>query len=170
MPNLPFYRRVGPGAVASLVALAPAAASAQTAAGGAVHPIGTEAVALLVSLGLLLLLPQTYANAASLTLGVPTMLGNREDFPELTGWKGRARRAEANLLTNIVPFGFVVALLVSFDLSTGLSRLGAGVFVLARLTHAVVYLLGIPGVRTLAFYAGLIGTVMTAWPLISSIL
>ena len=41
-------------------------------------------------------------------VGLPALAGNREALPAITGWAGRARRAHANMLENLVVFAIVV--------------------------------------------------------------
>ena len=35
---------------------------------------------------------------AQLQVGLPPLVGNREDLPPMAGWAGRARRAQLNML------------------------------------------------------------------------
>lgn len=170
------YRLVTPAVlyraapVAALI-LAPDFAYAQSGATAA-HPFipAVEVLSLLGTCALLLVLPHLYATAASFKLGMPAALGDRENFPELTGWLGRARRAELNLQTNLIPFAVVVLLLAIAGTSTGLTRTGALLFLGSRLVHAIAYILAIPGLRTLAFYAGFTGTLIAAWPLVAPLI
>ena len=41
---------------------------------------------------------------AFLQVGLPPLVGNRENFPALAGWAGRADRAYRNMLQNLVLF------------------------------------------------------------------
>ena len=93
-------------------------------------------------------------------------MGNREGVPALTGWVGRADRAHQNALDNLLPFAVVAFALQAAHLSTGLSRTAALAFLVARLVHGLAYLLGIQGVRTLAWNIGLAATFVAALPLI----
>lgn len=43
-------------------------------------------------------------NGAMMQVGLPTLSGNREGMPEITGWAGRAARAHRNLLESLVLF------------------------------------------------------------------
>ena len=113
-----------------------------------------------------LLLVLAFAMGAIGPLGLRTIMGNREDVPPVTGWPGRAQRAHANALENLVPFAVVAISVQIVDASTGLSRTAALVFLAARLVHGIAYLLGIQGVRTLAWNIGFAATVATAVPLL----
>ena len=44
------------------------------------------------------------AGTANAQVGLPTLIGNREGLPPLTGLAGRARRAHLNMLENLPLF------------------------------------------------------------------
>ena len=45
---------------------------------------------------------------AQLQVGLPALVGNREDLPPIVGWAGRARRAQLNMLEYLVLFAILV--------------------------------------------------------------
>ena len=49
------------------------------------------------------------------------------------------------------------------------TAIGATLFFWARLAYAVIYLIGIPWLRTLAWFVGVIGMAMIAWVLLQAI-
>ena len=85
---------------------------------------------------------------ATLQVGLPRLAGNREPLPELTGWAGRAQRAHRNMLESAVLFAALVIVVHLAGLNNDTTVLGAQLFFWARLAYAVVYLIGIPRVRT----------------------
>lgn len=85
---------------------------------------------------------------AFLQVGLPKLAGNRDDMPKLTGWAGRAERAHRNMLESLVLFAVLVLLLAATGKSNAATLLGAQLFFWARLAYAVVYLIGIPWLRT----------------------
>ena len=96
---------------------------------------------------------------ANQQLGLPTLAGNREGLAEITGWAGRAARAHRNLLESLVLFAALVLVANATGRTNELTALGAHLFFWARLAHAVVYVLGLPWVRTLVWlvsFAGLL--------------
>ena len=115
-----------------------------------------------------LLLVLTFALGAIGPLGLATIMGNREDAPKVTGWVGRAQRAHGNALENLLPFAVIALAVQGANVSTELSQGAAVVFLFARLTHGISYLLGAKGVRTLAWNIGFAATFATAVPLISA--
>src|SRR5262245_20826784 len=88
------------------------------------------------------------ATGTMLPVGLPAMAGNREGLPALTGWAGRACRAHYNMLENLVLFAALVLVAVATGKSNATVLLGAQIFFWARLAYAVVYLIGIPWLRT----------------------
>jgi len=50
--------------------------------------------------------------------------------------------------------------------ANAMTAMGALIFFWARLAYAAIYLLGIPWLRTLAWFVSVIGMVIIAWQLI----
>jgi uncharacterized MAPEG superfamily protein len=109
---------------------------------------------------LYLLLPFIYLALYAKQVGMPIISGNREDAPKAVGMAGRLMRAHSNLLENLVPFAIVVLVARVVGVSNGMTVAGAWLFLGARVIHAIVYLAGITKIRTLAYIASVIGTVL----------
>lgn len=107
------------------------------------------------------------AAAANQVVGLTTLAGNRDDLPVMPGFAGRAKRAHLNMLENMVLFSALVLIAVVAQKTNAMTALGAMIFFWARLLYAVIYLIGIPWLRTLAWAVSVIGMVMVAWPLCS---
>jgi uncharacterized MAPEG superfamily protein len=103
---------------------------------------------------------------ASLQVGLPALVGNREGLPVLTGWAGRAQRAHRNMLESLVLFAVVVLVAAVTDKTNSITLLGAQLYFWARLGYAVVYFVGIPWVRTLVWLVSVIGIAMIILQLI----
>ena len=69
-------------------------------------------------------------------------------------WAQRLMRAHTNAVENLVIFTALVLTLQALHHSTATTVTACAVFFYARLAHAVVYTLGIPVLRTLAFAVG----------------
>ena len=93
-------------------------------------------------------------------VGLPTLIGNRENFPELTGIAGRASRAHQNMVANLVLFAALALAVAVMGKSNTTTILGAELFFWARIAYAVVYLIGIPWVRTLVWAISMVGLVL----------
>jgi len=105
-------------------------------------------------------------SGATLQVGLPTLAGNREGLAPCTGWAGRAARAHHNMLENLVLFAALVLAAVLAGRTNGTTLLGAQLFFWARLVYAVVYLAGIPYLRTALWLVSVIGLALIFFQLI----
>jgi uncharacterized MAPEG superfamily protein len=104
-----------------------------------------------------------YILARIATNGPLRALGNPASFlPGDPAWAQRAKRAHANAVENLVVFAPLVLIAAALGVSTGATVVAGKVYLLARLVHYVVYVAGVPGVRTLAFLTGFGATVVFA--------
>lgn len=97
---------------------------------------------------------------ATLQVGLPALAGNREGLPPFTGWAGRAQRAHHNMLENLVLFAALVLIAVVTNKANTTTLLGAQLFFWARLAYALVYLAGIPWLRTAVWAVSVIGMIL----------
>jgi len=100
------------------------------------------------------------AAGANFQVGLVTLAGNRENLPAITGWAGRAQRAHRNMLENLPLFIALVLVAQVTGHANAMTALGAQLFFWARLVYAIVYIVGIPWVRTLVWLVSLIGLLM----------
>ncbi|MBL9036308.1 MAG: MAPEG family protein [Rhodospirillaceae bacterium] len=114
-----------------------------------VWAIGLCFVQMLVSV--LLVLPQ---------VGLPALAGNREGLPAFTGMAGRAIRAHRNMIENLVLFAALVLVAAVTGSANEMTALGAQLFFWARLVYAVVYLVGVPWLRTGVWAVSVVGLVL----------
>ena len=106
------------------------------------------------------------AASANQVVGLGTLAGNREGLAELPGFAGRARRAHLNMIENMVLFTALVLVAAVAGKANAMTAMGALIFFWARLIYAVIYLLGLPWLRTLAWAVSVVGMVMIALQLI----
>lgn len=99
-------------------------------------------------------------SGATLQVGLPALAGNREGLPPCTGWAGRAYRAHHNMLENLVLFAALVLIAVVTNKTNPTTLLGAQLFFWARLVYALVYLAGIPWLRTAVWTVSVIGMIL----------
>ena len=88
--------------------------------------------------------------------------------PEVPAWVKRCNRAHLNAVESLAPFAVVVLIAHITGAANETTALWAAVFFYARVVHALVFWLGIPFVRTLAFAAGLVATLVIFWEVISA--
>ena len=92
--------------------------------------------------------------------GLPRLAGNREDLPAASGWAGRARRAHLNMLESLAVFAIVVLVAHVSGRANETTALGAALFFWGRLAYALIYLAGIPWLRTGAWAVSVAGIVL----------
>ncbi len=99
-------------------------------------------------------------SGATLQVGLPKLAANREDVPAIVGWAGRAQRAHRNMLENLVLFAALVLATHVAGKANAMTLLGAQLFFWGRLAYAVVYLAGIPWLRTGIWFVSVIGMIL----------
>jgi uncharacterized MAPEG superfamily protein len=84
---------------------------------------------------------------------------SRNDKPQ-SPWAHRLYFAHTNAVENLVIFAILVVILDIQDHSTESTVIACAVYFWARLAHVIVYALGIPVLRTLAFAVGFLAQAM----------
>ena len=116
---------------------------------------------LLVWAAILTLIQMLIAVAgAQSQVSLPVLAGNRETMPALTGWALRAQRAHVNMLESLVVFAVLVIVAFATDRLDETTALGANIFFWGRVVYALVYLAGIPWLRTLVWAVSMVGLLM----------
>src|ERR1700724_4329075 len=80
-------------------------------------------------------------------------------------WATRLMFAHDNAVENLVIFAPLVLILSQIDYSTKWTVYACAVYFWARVAHLIVYTMGLPVFRTLAFTVGFIAQVILALPL-----
>jgi uncharacterized MAPEG superfamily protein len=83
------------------------------------------------------------------------------DTPQ-SPWAMRLYFAHTNAVENLVIFAPLVLILDSYQISTPTTAAACAVYFWARLAHVIVYTLGLPVFRTLAFAVGFAAQVVLA--------
>jgi uncharacterized MAPEG superfamily protein len=86
---------------------------------------------------------------------------SRNDKPQ-SAWAQRLYFAHSNAVENLVVFAALVLILDTQGHSTMSTAIACAVYFWARLAHVIVYVLGIPVLRTLAFAVGFLAQVALA--------
>jgi uncharacterized MAPEG superfamily protein len=126
-----------------------------------------ELLYLVWSAALTLVLAVIAASGATLEVGLPRLAGNRENMPEMSGWAGRAARAHRNMLESLVLFAILVFAARLVNVSNAMTLLGAQLFFWGRLAHAIIYIIGIPWLRTAAWLLSVVGLLLIFWQLVA---
>jgi uncharacterized MAPEG superfamily protein len=98
--------------------------------------------------------------AATSEVGLPRLAGNREGLPEMPGWAGRAARAHRNMLESLILFAVLVLVAHTAMIRNEMTLLGAQLFFWGRVAHAIIYIAGIPWLRTAAWGASIVGLLL----------
>ncbi|MBM3536152.1 MAG: MAPEG family protein [Alphaproteobacteria bacterium] len=109
------------------------------------------------SAALCVVLAFPYTIGMTQRLGLPTMAGNRESIPEPEGWMARSKRAHLNMVENLAAFAALVLIAHIAGKADPSTALGAQLFFWGRLAHAIVYVAGLPWVRTAAYAVSVVG-------------
>ena len=93
-------------------------------------------------------------------IGLTTLAGNRDNLTETTGWASRAQRAHRNMLESIAVFAILVMSAHHLNISNDMTVLGAQLFFWGRAAFSIIYIAGIPWVRTAAWGVSLVGLIL----------
>lgn len=125
----------------------------------------TELHLLVWSVGLTILQLLVAIIGATTQFSMPVLAGNRETPVEGKGWVGRAQRAHRNMLESLVLFATLVLVAHAAGISNSTTVLAAQLFFFGRLAYAVIYVAGIPWLRTLAWVPSLLGILLLLFQL-----
>ena len=98
--------------------------------------------------------------AAIAQVGIGTLAGNRETQATLHGFAGRAQRAHRNMLESLPLFIALVLMAQLIGRANATTLLGCQLFFWGRLAHWLIYLAGIPWLRTLAWVVSVVGMIL----------
>ena len=98
--------------------------------------------------------------AAQGQVGLGVLAGNRDGLAPLTGFAGRAQRAHLNMLENLPLFIALVLIAQIAGKANGSTLIGCELFFWGRVAHWVIYLIGIPWLRTIAWVVSVIGLIL----------
>lgn len=122
-----------------------------------------ETMALAVCVGLswaMIMVATTLGGKLWTPKGVMWASGNRQEPNAPSALAGRAQRAAANMLENMILFTALVVAVRFSEANNATSALGATVFMWARVMYWPVYLVGIPYLRTGVWFVGVVGMFM----------
>jgi len=121
-------------------------------------------LALSAGLGLILWIPYTTAGA-----GVFGLKSGTTDVPKysaLPEWAQRSQRVHMNLVESLAPFAILVLILNVSGKADAATVTAAATFFYARVAHAVIYTMGIPFLRTVAYTVGWLVCLFLLWQIV----
>ncbi len=86
----------------------------------------------------------------------PTLADPKSHGAPKAKWAQRMVLAHGNAVENLVVFAALVLAVQLTQTNNEVTAMAATVFFYARLAHAVIYTMGIPVLRTLAFFVGFV--------------
>jgi uncharacterized MAPEG superfamily protein len=95
----------------------------------------------------------------------PALRNPQPDLRPRAAWAERMMRAHANAVENLVIFAPLVLALHVTSLNTPSTASACMVYFFARLAHYVIYTLGLPLLRTVAFFIGFVSQMVLAMTL-----
>lgn len=84
----------------------------------------------------------------------PALINPQPDLRPKAQWAERLMRAHDNAIENLVVFAPLVLVLHGLGISTTATILSCMVYFFARLSHLLLYTMGVPFFRTVAFFIG----------------
>jgi uncharacterized MAPEG superfamily protein len=93
-------------------------------------------------------------------VGLPALAGNREGLKPPAGMADRAARAHRNMVENLVLFAALVLMAAITGRANEWTALGSIVFFWARVAYAVIFVAGIPWLRTAAWLVSIVGLLL----------
>ncbi|MCX8504491.1 MAG: MAPEG family protein [Beijerinckiaceae bacterium] len=124
---------------------------------------------ILLSLALLteiLTLPPVVARG-SVPGGIKWIFYNRDTVLEgVAPWGGRAVRAHSNLADNLAIYAAVIGIASVTGATNGVTFIAGIVLLIARVLHALVYIAGIPYLRTAVFAVAQVSMLVYVWQIV----
>jgi hypothetical protein len=115
----------------------------------------------------LLTLPPLVARG-SIPGGIRWIFYNRDTVLDgVAPWGGRAVRAHDNLADNLAMYAAVIGIAEITGATNGTTLIAGIVLLIARVLHAMVYIAGIPYLRTAVFAVGQFAMLVYVWQIIA---
>ncbi len=89
--------------------------------------------------------------------------GNRETLPKVPAWVDRADRAQRNHLDNLAMTAAVILIAFVAGKTDQVTAIASIVLVVFRVSHGIIYMLGIPKVRSLLYFGALLALLVIVW-------
>ena len=97
--------------------------------------------------------------------GVGWGLSNREKMPDVPPWVGRADRAQRNHHDNLALTATVIFMAQITGNADGITAISSIVVVTMRVLHGIFYMIGIPVLRSLAYFIYILALLTIVWRL-----
>ncbi len=134
------------------------------------HALTTELFWLTLTVLLTALLWLPYIANQLLSMGIwPALKSYSPETIKKGTWVYRAFRSHMNAVENLIVFAPLVLMLHVTGKSTALTGTACMIYFFARAAHSVIYIAGIPVLRTLAFAVGFVVQILLALTLLGAL-
>jgi uncharacterized MAPEG superfamily protein len=97
---------------------------------------------------------------------IPSLQNPKPDAPPKASWAARLCKAHSNAIENLAIFAPLVILVQITNSSNELTLMATQTYFYARLAHFIIYGLGFPYLKTIAFTIGLVAQMALAYTLL----
>ncbi|MEO0882705.1 MAG: MAPEG family protein [Pseudomonadota bacterium] len=112
------------------------------------------------SVALLFVMLLAEAVTGNLQYSTKDLLGARDDIADPNAAVARCKRATQNMLESLAMFAPLVIIAVIANRANDMTALGSAIFFWSRVAYAPSYWFGVPVVRTLVWFGGIVGIVL----------
>lgn len=98
--------------------------------------------------------------------GMQWAASNRDTSPEVPAWVERADRAQRNHHDNLAMIGIVIVITALMGQGDDFTAIASILILVSRISHGVFYVLGIPLLRSLAYFGSVAGVGIIIWRLL----
>lgn len=116
--------------------------------------------AVVIAVAILFVSIGVQASAGIMNNGMKWGFGARDSSKEETVLQSRAKRTVNNHMEGMMLFVPLALVAYAMGLSSDMVIKGAWVYIIARVLYPLTYWTGLPYIRTLVWFAGIIGTAM----------
>ena len=95
--------------------------------------------------------------------GVSWGLSNREKVPDVPAWVGRADRAQRNHHDNLALTATVILIAQITGNADDITAIASIIVLVMRVLHGIFYMIGIPVLRSLAYFAYVLVLLVVGW-------
>lgn len=109
-----------------------------------------------------------YALNRFVVLGVSDTVGYPASPRSQSPWAVRLLKAHGNAIENLAVFAALVLTANAVGVSNSVTSGACILYFWARVVHAIVYVLAVPWLRTLAFVGGFVAQLALAWQVLAA--
>ncbi|MCC5640062.1 MAPEG family protein [Nostoc sp. CHAB 5844] len=94
-------------------------------------------------------------------------MGNRDKMPDVPPWVGRADRAQRNHHDNLAMIAIVILIAHLTNQNDSVTAFASIAIAVLRILHSLVYIFGITGIRSAAYFGAILALFVIIWRIFS---